>query len=103
MDDPRHADDLLAYVTASPTPFHAVRESVARLEAAGYRALDERDAWALHAGDRVYVVRGGASLAALEIGTAPVAERGFRLVGAHTDSPNLRLKPRPELARAGVQ
>jgi aspartyl aminopeptidase len=90
------ADDLLAYIHASPTPWHAVAESVQRLEAAGYRALDERARWTLAPGDRVYVVRGGSSILALELGTEPPPEAGFRLVGAHTDSPNLRVKPRGE-------
>jgi aspartyl aminopeptidase len=90
------ADDLLAFVHASPTPWHAVAESIRRLEAAGYRALDERERWTVQAGERVYVVRGGSSILALEVGTAPPSEAGFRLVGAHTDSPNLRVKPRGE-------
>ncbi|HEY8431282.1 MAG TPA: M18 family aminopeptidase [Sandaracinaceae bacterium] len=96
------ADDLLAYIAASPTPWHCVAETARRLEAAGYRALDERDRWALAAGDRVYVVRGGSSILALEIGTVPPSEGGFRLVGAHTDSPNLRVKPRGLTTAHGV-
>lgn len=96
------ADDLLAYIHASPTPWHAVAETVRRLEAAGYRALDERDRWQLAPGDKVYVVRGGSSILALEIGTAPPSEAGFRMVGAHTDSPNLRVKPRAQTSAHGT-
>jgi aspartyl aminopeptidase len=95
------ADDLIAYVNASPTPWHAVQESIRRLEAAGYRALHEGDAWSVAPGDRVYVVRAGSSIAALEIGEAPPESGGFRLVGAHTDSPNLRVKPNAHLERSG--
>ena len=60
------AHDLLSYIDASPSPFHAVREAATRLEAAGFRQVSERDAWSLSPGDRVYVVRDGATLAALE-------------------------------------
>lgn len=95
------AQDLLAFIDASPTPFHAVQESIRRLETAGFRPLDEREPWTLAPGDRVYVVRAGTSLAAFELGQERVDRTGFRLVGAHTDSPNLRLKPNPQYAKAG--
>ncbi|MGB5365224.1 MAG: M18 family aminopeptidase [Polyangiales bacterium] len=93
--------DLLQFVNRSPTPFHAVAETVARLEAKGYRRLDEAESWKVEVGDKVYVVRGGGSVAAFHMGTAPAREAGFHLVGAHTDSPNLRVKPNPELKKAG--
>lgn len=96
------AKDLLDYIDASPTPYHAVRETVRRLTAAGYRALDEREPWSLKAGDRVFVVRGDTSIAAFHLGSSPVDRAGFRLVGSHTDSPNLRLKPNAAVTRHGV-
>ena len=95
------ANDLLAYIDASPTPYHAVRETSRRLLARGYRALDERESWDLKAGDKVFVTRGDTTLAAFHLGTAPVDRAGFRLVGAHTDSPNLRIKPQPHTGKAG--
>lgn len=95
--------DLLRYIDASPTPFHAVAETAARLEQQGYRALDESAPWDVQPGDKVYVTRGGGSLAAFHLGTAPPSEAGFRLVGAHTDSPNLRIKPNPERSKSGYE
>jgi len=97
------AHDLLAYIDASPSPFHVVLETARRLEAAGYRRVEERDAWSLAAGDKVYVVRDGGTIAAIEVGTVPPEESGVRLIGAHTDSPTLRLKPQPELVREGYR
>jgi aspartyl aminopeptidase len=97
------ARDLCAFVDASPTPHHAAREAARRLEAVGYRSLDERDAWSLQAGDKRYFVRGGGTLVAFQVGRRAPAESGFRVVGAHTDSPNLRVKPSPNLARAGFR
>ncbi|MCI0571507.1 MAG: M18 family aminopeptidase [Myxococcaceae bacterium] len=95
------AQDLLRFIDASPTPFHAVAEAVRRLEARGFRRLDEREAWSVHPGDKVYVVRGDTSVAAFHVGRVPPERGGFRLVGAHTDSPNLRVKPRAPYTRAG--
>ncbi|SEK48875.1 aspartyl aminopeptidase [Stigmatella aurantiaca] len=95
------AQDLLSYIDASPTPYHAVRETARRLAQQGYRALDEGEPWTLQPGDRVFVIRGGTSIAAFHLGTQPVDRAGFRLVGSHTDSPNLRLKPNAAVARNG--
>src|SRR5262245_53627633 len=97
------ARDLLAYIDASPSPFHAVRETARRLEDAGYRRVAEGDDFGLKPGDRVYVVRDGASIAAFELGREAPEESGFRLIGAHTDSPTLRIKPQPEVVREGYR
>jgi aspartyl aminopeptidase len=95
--------DLLTFIDRSPTPYHAVVECRRRLEAAGFERLDERDPWSLEPGDRRSVVRGDGSLVAFEVGSLPPAQAGFRLVGAHTDSPNLRLKPRADLVAHGYR
>jgi aspartyl aminopeptidase len=95
------ARDLLGFVEASPSPFHAVGEMARRLEAAGFQQLDERSTWQLAAGDQRYVVRDGSSIAAFVIGTAPASQAGFRLIGAHTDSPVLKVRPRPDVRRSG--
>ena len=94
-------DDLLRFIDASPSPHHAVDEARRRLDAAGFRSLSEADAWELSAGDKVYVIRGGASIAAFVLGTKPPSDVGFRLVGAHSDSPNLRVKPNPLRTEGG--
>lgn len=94
--------DLLRFLANSPTPYHAVAEAVRRLSAAGFRHLDEADAWKLAPGERVFVTRGGSSIAAFVLGTGSPFEQGMRLVGAHTDSPNLRLKPNPDVSAAGT-
>ena len=92
---------LIDFLAASPTPFHATQALARRLEEAGYQRLDERDAWRTEAGGRYYVTRNDSSLIAFKLGTAPLLENGLRLVGAHTDSPCLRVKPNPELVRNG--
>ena len=93
---------LFDFLDVSPTPWHAVAAIAARLDAAGYQRLEESERWRLAPGGRYYVTRGGGSLMAFTIGSAPAAERGLRLVGAHTDSPGLRLKPRPVLDGDGL-
>jgi len=92
--------DLLAFIEASPTPHHCVAEARRRAEEAGFVRLDEAEAWRLEPG-RGYVVERGGGLVAFRVGTAPAAEAGFRIVGAHTDSPNLRLKPQADFGKEG--
>lgn len=94
---------MLDLIDASPTPFHAVAEVARRLDQAGFSRLEEADAWKVTKGDRHYVVRSGSSLMAFVVGQDPPAEAGFRLVGAHTDSPGLRLKPRPAYVKEGYR
>lgn len=96
------AQDLLDYIDASPSPWHAVATSEQRLLAAGYRRLEEAERWQLMPGGRYYVVRGGASLIAFVVGSLPLEQSGLRLVGAHTDSPGLRLKPNAAHAADGL-
>ncbi|MBM4359536.1 MAG: M18 family aminopeptidase [Deltaproteobacteria bacterium] len=92
---------LIRFVDASPTPFHAVATVVATLRAQGFTELHESDAWSVLPGGRHYVVRGESTLFAFVVGRRSPALGGFRLIGAHTDSPTLRLKPRAALTSAG--
>ena len=95
--------DLLAFIDRSPTPYHAVAESVARLSAVGFSEAQEAELWDLAPGDRRVVVRGDGSLLAFQVGSVSPAVGGFRIVGAHTDSPNLRIKPRADLTAHGYR
>ncbi len=92
--DRAHADDLIAFVRASPTPYHAVATAAERLEKAGFARVAETDAWDGSTGGK-YLTRDGAIIAwYVPQGAEPATP--FRIVGAHTDSPNLRVKPRPD-------
>jgi aspartyl aminopeptidase len=96
-----HADDLCTFVDAAPSPYHACAEVAARLEAAGFTALAESSRWPREPG-RFYTLRAG-SLVAWSTEAAAGPGMPFRIVGAHTDSPNLRIKPHPDTSRAGWQ
>jgi aspartyl aminopeptidase len=92
---------LLAFSDASPSPFHACSTSAAMLTEAGFTRLAEDALWPSEVG-RYFVVRGG-TLVAWATSSKHQPHDGFRIVGAHTDSPNLRIKPRPDLSRAGFR
>jgi aspartyl aminopeptidase len=94
-------EDLLAFLGASPTPFHAVEQAARRLATAGFRPLDETEAWDKLAPGKYYVTSSGTNLIAFVLPDDAEARKRFRIVGAHTDSPNLRLKPNPEYTAEG--
>lgn len=95
-------DDLRAFVDASPSPSHAVAELARRLSAAGFTELAEADRWSPAPGGQHFVVRHG-SIVAFRVGTAAPAESGFRIVGAHTDSPTFKVRPHSDVRQAGYR
>lgn len=88
--------DLLAFLRDSPTPFHAVDQAISRLP--GFRRLDEGESWTGLAPGGYYVTSSETNLIAFVV---PEQRTSFQIVGAHTDSPNLRLKPNAEYATEG--
>ncbi|MGF7122199.1 MULTISPECIES: M18 family aminopeptidase [unclassified Rhodococcus (in: high G+C Gram-positive bacteria)] len=100
------AQGLCAFVDASPSPFHVCATVAAELTDNGFTELRETEAWPSAPG-RYYLIRGGSLIAwSTEDGTAggaSVPSWPFRIVGGHTDSPNLRVKQHPDLVSAGWQ
>ncbi|MGW0545392.1 M18 family aminopeptidase, partial [Streptomyces griseoincarnatus] len=94
-----HTDDLLAFIAASPSPYHVVASAAQRLEKAGFRELLGTDDWTGATGG-CFVARAGALIAWYVPEGAP-AHTPFRIVGTHTDSPNLRIKPAPDTGSSG--
>ena len=102
MDARSHIADLTAFVTASPSSFHAAAEAARRLDEAGFAEQRETDAFDDAPGGH-YLVRDGAIVAWWVPEGVDPAGAGFRIVGAHTDSPGLKLKPQPAASAFGWQ
>ncbi|WP_326689159.1 MULTISPECIES: M18 family aminopeptidase [unclassified Streptomyces] len=97
--DRGHTDGLMSFLTTSPSPYHGAANAAALLEKAGFRQVLETEAWDAGTGGK-YVLRGGALIAwYVPEGATPAAP--FRIIGAHTDSPNLRVKPVPDTGAHG--
>ncbi|MGH3579620.1 MAG: M18 family aminopeptidase, partial [Mycobacterium sp.] len=92
------AQGLCGFIDASPSPFHVCATVAERLRAAGYTELAEADEWPQPG--RFFTVRAGSLVAWDSIGDV---ERPFRIIGGHTDSPNLRVKQHPDRSVAGWQ
>ncbi|KAK0263504.1 Aspartyl aminopeptidase [Friedmanniomyces endolithicus] len=91
----KRAEDFVEFLNASPTPFHAVRSAKLRLEKAGFKQIKERDSWtpSLTPGGKYYLTRNASTVIAFAIGQAWKRGNPVAMVGAHTDSPCLRIKP----------
>jgi aspartyl aminopeptidase len=101
-----HIHDLARFVEASPSSFHAVAEAARRLDEAGFTQLHEADDWSspqrkgAKSAGRHYVIRDGSIIAWIRPATA-TATTPFRILGAHTDSPGFKLKPKPTIGSEG--
>ncbi|MGC1185448.1 MAG: M18 family aminopeptidase [Candidatus Dormiibacterota bacterium] len=94
------AEGLLSFVDASPTPYHACRESARLLESSGFTEVKESERWSPDG--RHYLIRGGTLIAWVGPDASTTASK-FRIVGAHTDSPNLRIRPQPDADNLGYR
>jgi len=108
MSARRQVEHLLKFIDASPSPWHAVASVETQLLSFQFVKLDEADKWQLKPGGRYYVVRDDSSVIAFVLGQKTLLETGFKIIGAHTDSPGLRIKPKPAtgmdaLLRLGVE
>ncbi len=95
-------DDLLTFLSNSPTPWHATANMAALLSASGFERLRETDEWDLKTGGRYFITRNDSSIIAFVYGKADLFDRGIKMIGAHTDSPCLKIKPNPETEKAGL-
>ncbi len=100
-DVQKSARDLLAFIDASPSPWHAVATAAERLNQQGFEALSEVESWQLKAGGRYFVARNG-SIIAFVMGQQSPVSTGLNMIGAHTDSPGLRLKPNAAYSSDGL-
>lgn len=91
-------EGLLGFLDASPTPFHATSNMSMMFENAGFIKLNEEDKWELEEGQKYFVTRNDSSVIAF---TYPKS-KNYVMVGAHTDSPNLKLKPNPVIKEHGI-
>ncbi len=108
MNAQQQVQNLLDFIDASPSPWHVVKSVETQLEKFKFVKLIETEKWALEAGGRYYVVRDDSSIIMFVQGQKPLVQTGFKMIGAHTDSPGLRIKPQAAtggdgLLRVGVE
>jgi aspartyl aminopeptidase len=101
MTEKQSVQHLLTFIDASPSPWHAVAAIEIALKAFQFVRLDEANKWSLQPGGRYYVVRDDSSMVFFVLGHKALVESGFKIVGAHTDSPGFRIRPNAATVNAG--
>ncbi len=91
------AEKLIDFIYESPSAFHAVKNMKNELNQNGFLELNEAERWEIQKGGHYYVSRNDSALIAFTVGSGIIAKKGFKLIGAHTDSPGFRIKPSPEI------
>ncbi len=103
MSPQTQIQNLLSFIDSSPSPWHVVNTVESLLKPLQFTKLDESTKWDLKPGGRYYVVRDGSSIILFVLGNKPLLETGVKIIGAHTDSPGLRVKPNALNAKEGLQ
>jgi len=101
MENQLFNTSLLSFLQASPTPFHATASMKARLLEQNFQELKEDQDWQIEQGGRYFVTRNASSIIAFTTPQLDYHKQGWRMLGAHTDSPCLKLKPNAHVNRAG--
>mmetsp|Transcript_2158 Transcript_2158/g.2929 ORF Transcript_2158/g.2929 Transcript_2158/m.2929 type:complete len:488 (-) Transcript_2158:27-1490(-) len=97
------AEKACSYLSGSPDPYHAVLNNIHKIEAAGYTRLSKREPFAsnIKAGGKYYYTVNKTALVAFSVGAKYKAGNGFKIIGGHTDSPNLKVKPHSKRSGSG--
>lgn len=95
------ARELIDFIHNSPSRFHVVESIKSILESKGFKELDIRDRWNLKKDGSYFTIKNNSAIAAFKIGKGDIEKEGFRIIGAHTDSPTFRIKPAPEIVSEG--
>ena len=93
--------ELVDFLYDSPSACHGVKATQKILDKNGFVEIKETDKWDLQAKGKYYVIKNDSALIAFEVGTGDIEEKGFRLIGAHTDVPGFRIKPNPQMISEG--
>ncbi len=89
-------EELLSFLEESKSAFHGIQNIEAKLEAGGFRKLEESNVWNLKPGDKGFVTRNGSSVIAFKVPAEPFS--GYQIVASHSDSPTFKIKEKPELS-----
>lgn len=95
------AQELISFINQSPTAYQATENISLRLDKLGYKRLYENEEWKIEAKGKYYVKKNDSAIIAFKIGTQEITDSGFRIIGAHTDSPTFKIKPNSEIISEG--
>ena len=95
------AQELISFIDQSPTAYQATENIALRLDKLGYKRLYENEEWNIEVKGKYYIKKNDSAIIAFNVGTQDITESGFRIIGAHTDSPTFKIKPNSEMISEG--
>lgn len=98
----KFAEELIDFIYESPTAFHAVENVKKELEKNGFKELKEEEKWNIEKEGKYFVTKNDSAVTAFVVGKGKIQENGFKIIGAHTDSPCFRVKPNCEMVSEGT-
>lgn len=96
------ATDLIDFIYDSPTQFHAVEKVKKILIEKGFKELKLNQRWNLEKGGKYFTTKNDSALVAFQLGKGEIDDKGFKIIGAHTDTPTFRIKPNPEMVEGNT-
>jgi aspartyl aminopeptidase len=93
----KFAEELIDFIHSSPSEFHVVKNSETMFKENGFQKLEHGDDWKIEKGGRYYTTTNGSAFIAFIAGTGELCNEGFKIIEAHTDSPTIKIKPKPEM------
>lgn len=96
-DEQKLSKELIDFIFESPSQFHAAKNIIEKLKLAGFKELSLKEKWNIEKGGSYFVTKNDSAVIAFKCGNGEVEKEGFRIIGAHTDSPTFRIKPNPEM------
>lgn len=97
----KFAKELISFIDASPSKFHVVENLKKDLSKNGYAELELSEVWDLQKNKKYFVTKNDSAIIAFRTGSKLPSEKGFKLIGAHTDAPTFSIKPMPEIKAEG--
>lgn len=98
----KFAQDLIDFIHESPSAFHVVKYTKEELIENGFIELDSKEKWNIKREGKYFVTKNDSALIAFEVGKGDISKNGFKIIGAHTDSPTFKIKPNPEMVEEGT-
>lgn len=102
MELVQEAIDLINFIDESPTPFQVCRNLASYLKREGFVELNFSKKWKLENKGKYFAMQNYSSIFAFTLGDGKICDEGFKIIGAHTDSPSIMLKPNPEIIEDNI-
>ena len=102
MEVKSFAREVIEFIDESPSTYHVVKNCSDILDENGFERIMPREKWEIKKGGKYFLKKSSSTIIAFTVGEDFDVKNGFKIFGAHTDSPCFRIKPNPEIVTENV-